>query len=127
MSKTQPETGDKTTSKEAVMTDLISYAEMLNNPKLARLYIYILRSGSTNASTIKDELGISHSTVYKYVEDLEGMGVLRREESDNRHDEFSVKPIHLEIETDESTFEITPALIDAVGRSEYNEDVRVFV
>ena len=43
---------------EETFNDLLTYAELLNTPRLARLYIYILQHGPVEIETIKTDLEI---------------------------------------------------------------------
>lgn len=111
---------------EASFSDLLTYAELLTSPRLARLYSYILQHGPVEVETIKRDLEMAHSTTYKYIGQLEEMGIL------SRHDNVTpttvtVSPISLEIDTDHGEVVGTPTLIDAIGRQLENEDIRVFV
>jgi len=114
------------TDPEATVGNLLTYAELLNTPKLARLYVYVLRNGPVAIETVKDDLELPHSTTYKYVGELEEMGVL------TRHDEttpttIEVEPIRLTMETDHGDVVVTPVLVDAIARQHDTEDIRVFV
>ncbi|WP_049929102.1 DUF7437 domain-containing protein [Halopiger goleimassiliensis] len=111
---------------EGPVNDLLTYAQLLNSPQLARLYSYVLQHGPVEIEAIKEDLEMPHSTTYKYVGQLEEMGVL------TRHDEESpatvtATPIHLEIETDQGTVTASPTLVEAIGRQLEDEDLRVFV
>ena len=111
---------------EETFNDLLTYAELLNTPPLARLYIYILRSGSVEIETIKHDLDMAHSTTYKYIGHLEEMRLLSRNE-DAMPTTVTVTPIRLQIDTTHGDVLATPTLIDAIGRQLESEDIRVFV
>ena len=111
---------------EETLGDLLTYAELLNTPQLGRLYIHVLRSGPIAIEDVKEDLNVPHSTAYKYVGELEEMGILARhdEETPTR---ISVEPIHLTLDTDHGEVVATPVLVDAIGRQIDDEDIRVFV
>jgi len=111
---------------ETAVGDLLTYAELLNTPKLARLYIYVLRNGPVPIEDLKNDLGLPHSTAYKYVGVLEEMGVLTRYE-DSTPATIEVEPIRLRMATDYGVVVITPVLVDAVARQLDTEDIRVFL
>ncbi|MFC6733968.1 helix-turn-helix domain-containing protein [Haladaptatus sp. DYSN1] len=111
---------------EETFNDLLTYAELLNTPRLARLYIYILRYGPVEIETIKQDLDMAHSTTYKYIGQLEEMGVLSRNE-DATPTTVSVVPIQLQLDTPHGDVLATPTLIDAIGRQLESADIRVFV
>lgn len=111
---------------EKTVNDLLTYAELLNTPKLARLYTYILRRGPVTIDNVKADLEFPHSTTYKYVGELEEMGILTRHEDDTPTT-ITVEPIRLNLDTDHGEVVATPVLVDAIGRQHDTEDIRVFV
>lgn len=111
---------------EETFNDLLTYAELLNTPRLARLYIYILQCGPVEIETIKSDLEMAHSTTYKYIGHLEEMGLLSRNE-ETSPTTVTVVPIRLQLDTEHGEVLATPTLVDAVGRQLENEDIRVFV
>lgn len=111
---------------EETFNDLLTYAELLNTPRLARLYTYILQYGPVEIETIKQELDMAHSTTYKYIGQLEEMGLLSRNE-DATPTTVTVVPIRLQLDTEHGDVIATPTLIDAIGRQLESEDIRVFV
>jgi hypothetical protein len=111
---------------EETLGDLLTYAELLKTPQLARLYIYVLQHGPVTIETVKADLDIPHSTAYKYVGELEEMGILTRHE-DETPTQIAVDPIRLTLETAHGDVVATPVLVDAIGRQLENEDIRVFV
>jgi len=106
--------------------DLLTYAELLNTPRLARLYIYILKNGPVDVETIKTELEMAHSTTYKYIGQLEEMDLLVRNEDDHPST-VTAEPIRLFIDTDDDRLVASLALVDAIGRQLDTDDIRVFV
>ena len=114
------------TDPEATVGNLLTYAELLNTPKLARLYVYGLRNGPVAIETVKDELELPHSTTYKYVGELEEMGVLTRHESETPTT-ISADPIHLELTTQRGELRVTPVLVAAVARGLESDDIRIFL
>jgi hypothetical protein len=111
---------------EETVGELLTYTELLNTPELARLYIHVLRNGPVAIEATKEELGVPHSTAYKYVGELEEMGILARHE-DETPTRISVEPLHLTLDTDHGEVVATPVLVDAIGRQNDDEDIRVFV
>mgnify|MGYP000017513129 CR=1 FL=1 len=111
---------------EETLSDVLTYAELLTTPQLARLYVYVLRNGPVAIERVKEDLDVPHSTTYKYVGELEEMGILTRQE-DETPTRISVEPIHLTVDTDHDEVVATPMLVDAIGRQYDDEDIRVFV
>lgn len=111
---------------EGTMSDLLTYAELLTTPRLARLYSFVLQHGPVAIETVKDELGLPHSTTYKYIGQLEEVGVLTRHDAETPTT-VTVEPLRLRVDTEHGEVVATPALIDAIGRQLDTEDIRVFV
>lgn len=111
---------------EETFNDLLTYAELLTTPRLARLYIYTLHHGPVEIETIKTDLEMAHSTTYKYVGQLEEMGLLSRDD-EVTPPTVTVTPICLQLDTEYGDVLATPTLADAVGRQFENDDIRVFV
>lgn len=114
------------TTPEASFDALLTYTELLNAPRLAELYTFLLRNGPVDVEAVTRALDLPHSTAYKYVGKLEEFGVLSRHD-DSTPTTLTVAPIRLEFETERGTVQATPALVDAIGRQRENEDIRVFV
>lgn len=111
---------------EETVNELLTYAELLTSPRLARLYSYVLRHGPVPIERIKADLDLPHSTTYKYVGQLEELGVLTRHE-DETPTTVEVDPIRLTLDTDHGAIDATPVLVDAIGRQLDTDDLRVFV
>jgi len=111
---------------EERFSDLLTYAELLNTPQLARLYIYILKNGPVDVDTIKTDLEMAHSTTYKYIGQLEEMDLCVRHD-DDRPSTVTAEPIRLFIDTADNGLVASPALVDAIGRQLDTDDIRVFV
>ena len=111
---------------EETFNDLLTYAELLNTPQLARLYVYILQNGPVEIESIKRDLEMAHSTTYKYVGQLEETGLLSRNEAATPTT-VTVDPIRLELDTEYGEVLATPTLVAAIGRQLESEDIRVFI
>lgn len=118
--------GATQTDPEETFNDFLTYAELVNTPQLARLYIDILREGPVEIETLKTDLDMPHSTTYKYVGRLEEMGLLTRHE-DETPMRVSVEPIHLLLDTEQGEVAASPMLVDAIGRQLDTEDIKLFV
>lgn len=109
------------TTTEATVTDLFSLMELLREPRLAQLYTYFLHQGPITVEQSIEELGMARSTAYKDVNRLAELGVLTKDETIEPI-EVSVEPVHLHVQTEHGTYEVSPVLIDAVGRTHRRED-----
>ncbi len=118
--------GDPPADPEATYRDLLAYTDLVTTPPLARLYSFVGRDGPVTIDTIKEELGMPHSTAYKYVGDLEQRGILTRNDDDTPAT-VEVDPISVRLETEAGTTVATPVLVDAVARQSEIEEIELFV
>ncbi|QLH77255.1 helix-turn-helix domain-containing protein [Halosimplex rubrum] len=111
---------------ERAINGLLSVARLLEEPRLARLYTYILREGETTIDDIVDALGLPRTTAYSDTSTLVELGVLTRDEAQKTHT-YSAVPITLtaNLDGDEST--VTPTLIEAFGRSPRDQDLDILL
>jgi hypothetical protein len=109
-----------------IVRDFLSVADLLDEPQLARLYAHFDRE---DAATVKDAmaaLDLSQGTAYSYVNWLVDAGVV-----EITHDEqprrYVAREIDLTVRTAAGEYTITPALIDAVGRRETDDDIDTYI
>lgn len=111
-----------------VVQDFLSVAELLAEPQLARLYARLAQTGETTVQELLEELDIAQGTAYSYVNRLVEAGVVElTEESQPRR--YAARDINLTVKTAAGNREytITPALVDAVGGRETNEDIDTYI
>jgi sugar-specific transcriptional regulator TrmB len=119
-------------AQSATSTDSIPIAqlqtvvELLENPTLARIYTYALRSDDATVADFVTELDILQGTAYDYVRKLEAAGLLTKQEGDRPY-EFEAEPLSLTLTTDGETRTITDELVDAAAQRTENEDINVYI
>ena len=101
---------------ELVVTKVLSVAQLLRDPRLARLYTFVLRAGEVTIDDIAEELGMPRTTAYSDAGTLADLGVLTRNTEQKTHT-FTAIPTVLSTNLDGDTYTITPTLIEAVGRA----------
>lgn len=69
---------------ERAINGFMSVAQLLEEPRLARLYTYLLRTGEATIDDIVAELEIPRTTVYSDTGTLVDLGVLERDETQKR-------------------------------------------
>lgn len=110
-----------------VVHDFLSIADLLEDPQLAQLYAYVAREDEVTTQDIIDDLEFAQGTAYTYVNRLVDGGVLTVI-NDGQPRQYTACEIDLTVTAgDEHTYTITPALIDAVGRRETNEDIDAYI
>jgi hypothetical protein len=111
---------------ERAINGLLSVAQLLEEPRLARLYTLILREGDVTIDDITGELDMPRTTAYSDTGTLVDLGVLTRDEEQKTHT-YSAVPITLTADLDGDEYTVTPTLIDAFGRSPRDQDLDLLV
>lgn len=99
--------------------DFLIAAELLQQPRLARIYVYTCYAGTTTIDTIIDALGLKRATTYEDIEELETIGAIDRDDSTRPHeidaDAFAF--------VDQDGIAITPTVFHAISVTEIDGDV----
>lgn len=104
------------------LNGFMTAARLLDEPRLARIYVYVCYYGPTTIAEIIEELDLKRATTYDDVETLERMGVLDRDANERPH-RLSAMPFAF-VERD--SFAVTPTVLHGIARSEFDEDVEYF-
>lgn len=104
------------------VTGLLSIADLLHTPKLARVYVYVCYYGPVEPKDVIEALDLPKSTAYDYIERLEETGLI--ESSDSRPKQLEADPITF---VGRDGVGVTPTLLHAVARQEINDDIAFFV
>jgi hypothetical protein len=107
---------------ERAVNGLLSVAQLLEEPRLARLYTFVLREGEVTIDDIIDTQERARTTAYSDTGTLVDLGVLTRDEEQKTHT-YSAVPITLTANLDGDEYTVTPTLIDAFGRSPQDQDL----
>ncbi|QDX41204.1 TrmB family transcriptional regulator [Salarchaeum sp. JOR-1] len=107
---------------ERAINGLLSVAQLLEEPREARLYTFVLREGEVTIDDIVDALEIPRTTAYSDMSTLVELGVLMRNEEQKTHT-YSAVPITLTVNLDGDEYTVTPTLIEAFGRSPRDQDL----
>jgi predicted transcriptional regulator len=100
----------------------MSAAHLLEEPRLARVYVYVCYYGPTTIADIIETLDLKRATTYDDIETLERMGVIERE-TDQRPHQLSANPFAY---VEQDSFAVTPTVLHAIARIEFDEDVEYF-
>ncbi|NHN66042.1 TrmB family transcriptional regulator [Haloarcula sp. JP-Z28] len=107
---------------ERAINGLLSIAQLLEEPRLARLYTFVLREGDVTIDDIVAAVEIPRTTAYSDMGTLVDLGVLTRDEEQKTHT-YSAVPITLTADLDGDEYTVTPTLIEAVDRSPHDQDL----
>ncbi|RLM62817.1 winged helix-turn-helix domain-containing protein [Halorubrum sp. Atlit-26R] len=111
-----------------IIRDFLSVANLLEEPQLAQLYLYLVHEHEATVQDMIDDLELGQGTAYSNVNRLVDAGVV-----EVTHDEqprrYAAREIDLTVTTasGDREYTITAALIDAVGRRETNDDIDTYV
>jgi hypothetical protein len=111
---------------ERAVNGLLSVAQLLEEPRLARLYTFVLREEEVTIDDIVDELEIPRTTAYSDAGSLVELEVLIRDEGQKTHT-YSAVPVILSANLGEDEFTVTPTLIEAFGRSPQDQDLNLLI
>jgi DNA-binding transcriptional ArsR family regulator len=111
-----------------IVQDLLSVADLLKEPQLARLYAHLAREGEATVQDMMDDLELAQGTAYSYVNRLVDAGVVDVTD-DEQPRRYAAREIDLTVTTaaGDREYTITPALIDGVGRRETNADIDTYI
>jgi hypothetical protein len=104
---------------------MLTVADVLETPRLARVYAHVLQQGPVTVEEISDTLDTAQTTTYQDVNRLLDGDLLVVTEGRPR--EYTTRPISLGVETAEDAYTVTPALVAAIGHREDNPDIDVYL
>lgn len=107
---------------ERAVNGLLSVAQLLEEPRLARVYTFALREGKATIDDMVDALEMPRTTAYSDTGTLVELGVLTRDEEQKTHS-YSAVPLTLTANLDGDEYTVTPTLIAAFGRSPRDQDL----
>jgi len=109
-------------SPERAVNGLLSVARLLEEPRLARIYTFVLRAGEVTVDDVADELELPRTTAYSDAGTLVELGVVTRDEERKTH-RYSAVPVTLTAAFDGDEYTVTPTLVEAFGRSPRDRDL----
>jgi hypothetical protein len=101
----------------------VAAATLLQNPRLARVYVYGCYYGPTTVQALIDDLGVARATAYDDVDRLETLKIVTRDQSRRPH-QLSAEPFAF---VDDDDVAITPTVLHAIATSEIDDDVEYFL
>ena len=111
---------------ERAVNGLLSVAQLLKEPRLARLYTFVLQEGEVTIDEIVDQLAVPRTTAYSDASTLVELGVVTRDEGQKTHT-YTAIPILLTVNLDGDEYTVTPTLIAAYGRSPQDQDLDLLI
>lgn len=111
-----------TEGPERAVDGLLSVARLLEEPRLARLYTFVLRNDEVTIDDVTDGLALPRTTAYSDAGTLVDLGVLARDDDQKTHT-YSAVPITLTATLDGDEYTVTPTLVAAFGRAPHDQDL----
>ncbi len=115
-----------TPSKQPPIKQLQTALELLENPSLARIYSYVFHTEDVPVEELVSTLGVPQGTVYDYVNRLENAGLLQKTRTERPY-RFDAEPLSVTVTIDGEQRTISAELVDAVGRSDDDQDISVYL
>lgn len=107
---------------EHAVDGFVSVARLLDEPRLARLYAFVLRNGEVTVDEVTDRLDRPRTTAYSDAGTLVDLGVLVRDDDRTPHT-YEAVPISLTADVDGDEYTITPTFVEAFGRASRDPDL----
>jgi len=103
---------------------LETLVKLLNQPALTRVYVYVCYWEPVSPPEVMNDLDLSKSTAYDYVDRLVDLGLVERDDS-TRPQQLTAEPVIL-VEP-YTPIIITPTVLHAFALQEVDEDVEYFL
>ena len=122
-----PDVETKSNPKANPYREMLTIAQIVENPRLARIYTYLYQQGSRTVDEICDELELADATAYQDIKNLAELRVLEKKTKSRPH-HYQAKPISLQLGSDnEITAEVGPTFIAAVAQQEDNQNIDLYI
>lgn len=114
------------TDIDRLIDDFSSISHLLEVPRLARIYAYVLREGPATIEDVVDGLDLSNWSTQVRMDELVAEGILERSSTEPL-DRYTADPLSLFLESEGVPPLVSPTLIAVVGRMDEDGDVESFV
>lgn len=111
---------------ERAINGFMSIAQLLEEPRLARLYTYVLRTGEVTIDEIAADLDTPRTTAYSDTATLVDLGALERDDEQKTHT-YTAVPLALTANLEGDEYTITPTFIEAFGRTPRAQDLEFLI
>lgn len=117
----------------SAVRDMLSIADVLNNPDMARVYAYVAKTAEEETSEegvtveeITNELDIPQATAYDYVGRLADASLVSKQ-GEARPYGYTAEEVNLKLTKDGNEYTVSPELIDAVSRRGENRNIDAYI
>lgn len=105
---------------------MLAVSDIITNRRLARVYTHVIDQEEATVAQLTERLDSSRTTIYEDVNRLCDLGLLERVTETQPH-RYRATEVAMTVQTDDTTYEITPVLIAALAYSERNENIELYV
>jgi DNA-binding Lrp family transcriptional regulator len=105
---------------------MLAVSDLIRHRRLAQTYARVLNQDTPSVGEIASGLDSSTTTVYEDVRRLTDLGLLKRVTDTQPHRYRALQPT-VTVQTGETTYEVTPALLVALAQAETNDTIGVYL
>jgi transposase len=105
---------------------MLAVSDLISHPRYRQIYARVLTLDTPTVEEVADGLDSSTTTVYEDVNHLVENGLLARVTETQPH-RYSTREIDLTVRSEERDYDVTPALLVALARSERNETIELYL
>jgi DNA-binding IclR family transcriptional regulator len=102
----------------------LAISDVMTNQRYAQIYARVLTLNTPTVEELSEGLDSSTTTVYEDLNHLIESGILERV-TDTQPHRYRARQIDLNIQIDDDSYQITPALFVALARRDTNENIHV--
>lgn len=105
---------------------MLAVSDVITTRRYARIYARVLTLDAPTVEELSEGLESSTTTVYEDVNHLVEQGILERV-TDTQPHRYRARQIDLHVGSGDDVYQVTPALLVALARSETNENLRLYL
>lgn len=105
---------------------MLALSDLIAHRRLAAVYTQIFELGTPTVEEIAAGLDSSRTTVYEDVNRLSDLGLIKQISETQPHT-YRAAHVSMTVQTETEEYELTPAVIVALGQSRTNDTLRLYV
>lgn len=105
---------------------MLALSDLISHRRLAEVYTRIFELGTPTIEEIAAGLDSSRTTVYEDVNRLSDLDLIERVSETQPHN-YRAADVSMTIQTESDSYELTPAVIVALGKSQANDILGLYV
>lgn len=113
-------------SAVSTISDLSPAIELVEKPKMAKLYLKALNRVVT-VPELLEEVDLTKSTVYEYVEALQNGGLMKDVGEKEGATAYNANEFTIIFKTGSAEIKVTPELVEVLSHQDENREIQAFV